>query len=173
MLPKESLKILPARARCIRDKARICLVVSPVGPRQVSDIKALVYPRSCSARNVSGIGQQRDSLHQQAMVGELTASGIQYVATIAGWLLAGQFDGRFLTANCLDQNQTQTRRHLLKRRSPATKDASFGRRWCCSGLSCLVFKQHLGQYAWPSYGVQQRRADALLISKFICCRQKS
>ena len=87
-------------------------------------------------KNVSGILGQAKGLAARTSDG-WGAHGFRHSVRChncrsVGWCASP--DGRFLTANCLDQDQMQTRRHLLKRRSPATRDASFGRRWCCLGL---------------------------------------
>ncbi|MBC8876336.1 MAG: hypothetical protein H8E44_43465 [Planctomycetes bacterium] len=85
------MKDLLSQGLSDRDKALICLAVDPVGPRQVSDIKALAYSggwRTAKKKNVSGILGQAKGLAARTSDGwELTASGTQHVATIAGPLV--------------------------------------------------------------------------------------
>ena len=180
MLPKESLKDLLSQGLSDRDKALICLAVSPVGPRQVSDIKALAYSGGWrSARKRTSLGfwaKQRDSLHEQAMVRELTASGIQYVATIAGPLVGAP----------VPTVASSLRVALTKISNADTKAFVEEAITCYEGrqLRAAVVLSWVGavsvlpatprQYAWPSYGVQQRRGGTLCsISQSIRCRQKS
>ncbi|MEZ6132151.1 MAG: hypothetical protein R3C59_26115 [Planctomycetaceae bacterium] len=91
MLPIDSLKDILSQKLSDRDKAIVCLAVEPISSRQVKDITSLASAggwRAAKRKNLSAILRGAKGLAARTDEGwELTASGTQYVATIAGPLI--------------------------------------------------------------------------------------
>jgi hypothetical protein len=92
LLPKEALKDLLTQGLSDEDKVLICLAVQPVKPRQVKEVKSLAAGsgwRAAQKKNISAILSRASSRAARTLNGwELTTSGSQHVARIAGPLMS-------------------------------------------------------------------------------------